>query len=83
MTPFSTEIMEAWGRVWGRQLYLVEIISLETRPDIVAICSASLLKVSLNSSWKKLLQTKDLQFLDLSLNIVLSGHYLSITLKQL
>lgn len=81
MTPFSTETMGAWGGADSSTFYMVEIIKLETQPAVVAICSASLLKVSHNSSWKNFLETKVFQFLGLSLNIVLSEHYLSITLK--
>lgn len=58
MTPFSTETMGAWGGADSSTFYMVEIISLETQPAVVAICS-SLLKVLHNSSWKNLLQTKD------------------------
>lgn len=73
--------MGAWGGADSSTFYMVEIINLETRPAVVAICSASLLKVSLDSSWKNFLENKVFQFLGLSLNIVLSEHYLSITLK--
>lgn len=75
MAPFSTATMGAWGGTEISTFYMREIINLETQRELPPVI------VSLCSSWKTFLQTKDFRFLDLSLNTVLSGHCLSILLK--